>query len=166
MIETKISNAHMKVFAKFGDFAKAAQRELYEELDSIGLDIVNNIKMKMRNTKRQAKSTGTKGHHPSVPGSPPAIDGGRLVNSFETRRIGGVIEVGTNVKYGAYLQQGVKGGTVIKAKNAKILSDGKNFFGKSVVQGAIKPRPFLEPGLEGIDFEQRFADAIARGLKN
>ena len=164
MMKMEISQAHMKVFFDFTQYANAVQDELHKELDSIALDIINNIKLKMRNTKRSAKPTGKNGHRPSLPGAPPAPDGGRLINSFEARRIGGIVEVGTNVEYAKYLQSGTKGGT-IRVKKAKSLTNGVNFFGKEVQHPGIKARPFLEPGIADIDFRARFAEAIQRGFK-
>lgn len=164
MIEMKISESSLKVLADFRQYGRRVQGELENELDAIGLDIITAIKLKMRNTTKSSTPNSKTGHRPSVPGAPPAIDGGRLAGSFEAKRIGGSLEVGTNVKYGAYLQTGTKGGT-IKVKNAKVLSNGSAFFGKSVDHPGIKARPFLEPGIEDIDFQARFAKAIARGMQ-
>jgi hypothetical protein len=53
------------------------------------------------------------------------------------------------VKYAKYLELGTKGGKVIVPKRAKALFDpvSGRFFGKRVIQGAIRPRPFLRPTL-------------------
>lgn len=60
-------------------------------------------------------------HRASAPGEPPATDTGRLVGSIFARLFRDYAEVGTNVKYGAYLEAGT---------------------------GRILPRPWLRPAYE------------------
>lgn len=84
----------------------------------------------------------------SRPGEPPRFQSGRLRNSiaYEMKNWH-TARVGTNVKYAKWLEFGTKGGRVITAKNKKALYDPASgrFFGKRVIQGAIKPRPFFRP---------------------
>lgn len=84
----------------------------------------------------------------SKPGEPPRMQSGRLRNSVSWMRLGQFSRrVGTNVFYGRLLEFGTKGGKVITPKSAKALYDpvSRRFFGKRVVQGAIKPRPWMRP---------------------
>jgi phage gpG-like protein len=86
----------------------------------------------------------------SKPGEPPRFQSGRLRNSISYAMIDRfTARVGTNVKYARYLELGTKGGKVIVPKKAKALFDpvSGRFFGKRVIQGAIRPRPFLKPTL-------------------
>jgi phage gpG-like protein len=86
----------------------------------------------------------------SKPGEPPLFQSGRLRNSISHAMVDRfTARVGTNVKYARYLELGTKGGKVIVPKRAKALFDpvSKRFFGKRVIQGAIRPRPFLKPTL-------------------
>lgn len=87
----------------------------------------------------------------SKPGEPPMMQSGRGRNSISVRRIDPfTVRVGTNVPYLRMLEFGTKGGKVIVPKNAKVLFDpvSRRFFGKRVVQGAIKPRPFFRPTIQ------------------
>lgn len=84
----------------------------------------------------------------SRPGEPPRMQSGRLRNSVSYAMIGPwTARVGTNVKYAKWLEFGTKGGKVITPKNKKALYDPASgrFFGKRVVQGAIRARPFFRP---------------------
>jgi HK97 gp10 family phage protein len=88
------------------------QREAQEEMRDTAVDT--------------SKTYGKKGHHPSLPGNPPAVDTGTLRRSItysvdEDKLVG---YVGSNLKdppYGAYLE-----------------------FGTS----RLKPRPWLKPATE------------------
>lgn len=78
-----------------------------------------------------SKTYGKKGHHPSLPGNPPAVDTGTLRRSitYEVDENNLVGYVGSNLKnppYGAYLEFGTT-------------KDGKQI---------IKPRPWLKPATE------------------
>jgi HK97 gp10 family phage protein len=48
--------------------------------------------------------------------------------------------------YGRLVESGTKAHT-IKAKNAKVLTDGKSFFGKEVKIPMVRARPWLSPAL-------------------
>ena len=87
----------------------------------------------------------------SKEGDVPRVQTGRLKGSIttdmhETMPIG---RVGTNVIYGKWLEFGIPGGKKIVAKGKMLrwASGGKVHFAKSVIQGAIKPRPFMRPSL-------------------
>ena len=93
------------------------QKEAMEEMRDTAIDT--------------SKTYGKKGHHPSLPGNPPAVDTGTLRRSItyqvdENELVG---YVGSNLKdppYGAYLEFGTT-------------KDGKHI---------IKPRPWLKPATE------------------
>jgi len=138
MLKMKIKDTHLHILTKFGNISKEVEKELQDELDSLGLDIISNLKTKMRNTPKQNKTTGTKGHRPSVAGAMPAIENGDLIKSLEMARIGTFLEVGTSIEYAKYLQKGTK--------------------------GWIKARPFIEQSIDGIDIDGRLKSAIMRGF--
>jgi hypothetical protein len=54
--------------------------------------------------------------------------------------------VGTAVDYAPHIEYGTSS-YIIKAKNARSLSDGKSYFGKSVTHPGIDAQPFLRPSL-------------------
>lgn len=88
------------------------QREAMEEMRDTNVD--------------PSKMYGRKGHHPSLPGNPPAVDTGTLRRSItyevdEENLVGRVGSTQTNPPYGAYLE-----------------------FGTSRMQ----PRPWLKPATE------------------
>lgn len=91
---------------------------------------------------------------PSPPGEPPAIQTGTLVRSITndfTDIDQLVVRVGTNIKYGKYLELGVSKPYTIKPKNGKVLAfkvGGKVIFVRSVRHPGIKPRPYLKPALQ------------------
>ena len=116
-----LQNKQKKVVTELGkSIAKCCatiQREAMEE---------------MRDTATDTSITyGKKGHHPSLPGNPPAVDTGTLRRSitYEVDENNLVGYVGSNLKnppYGAYLEFGTT-------------KDGKQI---------IKPRPWLKPATE------------------
>ena len=57
--------------------------------------------------------------------------------------------VGTNVGYGLYVEYGT-GPHVIRVKNKKVLSDGKQFFGKEVMHPGTRAQPFLRPAFSSV----------------
>ncbi len=91
----------------------------------------------------------------SKPGEPPHKRTSVLADSIQhetlRRRNEFTGRVGTNVKYGFWLEIGTKGGTVIKPKKGGLLSwigpDGKRRYAKSVTMKPLAPRPYLRPAL-------------------
>lgn len=81
-------------------------------LPALGLDLVNRIKrdLKRPGTGRMYRSKVSKAmHRASAPGRPPASDSGDLSTSYRMVVIApGVIEVGTNIEYAAYLEFGTR----------------------------------------------------------
>lgn len=163
MLKMTIGPDFARIRVALDKSSKKIDREVEKELAAIGLDIRSNIIRKMRNTEKSSRTYGKRQHRPSLPGNPPAIDSGRLVNSFEVNATADYVEVGTNVEYAKYLQNGTSA-HIIKTRSASILSDGSTVFGKQVQHPGIKARPFLEPGIEDIDFVGRIQDAIKRGF--
>ena len=53
----------------------------------------------------------------------------------------------TNIKYAVFVEYGTDA-HVIEAKNASVLTDGKNFFGKKVNHPGSKPKPYFRPAFE------------------
>ena len=73
------------------------------------------------------------------------VDTGRLRSSIAVEvGKGASAVIGTNVKYAKYVEFGTKPHE-IRIKNAKVLTDGKDFFGKEVHHPGTKPQPFLRP---------------------
>lgn len=75
----------------------------------IGANLIRNtIIQSMRSTKRAPWTTGKAGHHPSMPGHPPAVDTGELLRSimFDARPM--EVEIGTfgGAPYGKWLETG------------------------------------------------------------
>ena len=137
MITMKVDRASIRVLEDFTRYGNRVANELESELDAIGNDIRNAILKNMRNTPKTSASRKD-GHQVSKPGASPAIDSGHLKDNFEISRIGGTLEVGTNVVYAKFLQKGTK---------------------------KMKARPFLEAGYNTIDFTMRFSAAVRRGFK-
>jgi HK97 gp10 family phage protein len=55
--------------------------------------------------------------------------------------------IGTNVDYAPHVEYGTKAHE-IKVKNAKVLTDGKSFFGKTVNHPGTTAQPFMRPALD------------------
>lgn len=79
-------------------FLKTLQKDVRTEITRIVLTVERNAKESMRG--------GGKPHVPSRPGEPPRVDMGRLRSSITHEIVGMVGRVGTNVKYGRYLELG------------------------------------------------------------
>lgn len=124
--------------------------------DHIRKQVVLRLKFaceKMANYYKKALSKSTRAHGPSKAGEDPHADTGKLRQSIawhvdEKTLVG---TVGTDKKYGLWLEYGIPGGKVIVPKRAKMLSwinsKGERVFAKSVVQGAIAPRRWLSRGI-------------------
>ncbi len=103
-------------------------------------------------TGRRYLVPGTKNawYTASSPGEPPASATGYLRQHILTEVSSDGYEgvVGTDVPYGAMLQFGTHGGAVIfphdKKKVLAFGVDGKRVFAKHVIQGPIRPRPWLD----------------------
>ena len=116
-----LQNKQKKVVTELGkSIAKCCatiQKEAMEEMRDTAIDT--------------SRTYGKKGHHPSLPGNPPAVDTGTLRRSvtYQVDENNLVGYVGSNLKnppYGAYLEFGTT-------------KDGKQI---------IKPRPWLKPATE------------------
>jgi len=84
-------------------------------------------------------------HSEAVRHCPVSPHGGRLRSSIAVEvGKGASAVIGTNVKYAKCVEFGTKP-HIIRVKNAKVLTDGKTFFGKEVHHPGTKPQPFLRP---------------------
>lgn len=97
-----------------------------------------------RRTEAQAKTN-----------APVSTGGGNLRNQIRADvapKVSGLkvtSGVTANANYSIYVHEGVRGGKIIRPKQAKALRffiGGREVFAKSVRQGAQKPRPFLLNG--------------------
>lgn len=76
------------------------------------------------------------------------VNTGALKQSITTDTLkdaGQIIEVAVeaNMDYAAVVEFGTSGPYTIKAKNSKVLTDGKTFFGKQVTIPKRKPKPYF-----------------------
>jgi hypothetical protein len=143
--------------------AKVRARVL-KALHAVGVELTNDIKRSISTPSRtvtrgydkkgrKKKLLGARGSNRSRPGQPPNKDYGVLRSSiaYKVDEVSLTVYVGTNLRYGRYLELGVRGGKLIRPKKGKALSwvDGMGFrrFAKAVRQGRIEPRPFLRPAL-------------------
>jgi len=122
------------------------------------------MKRKSKYPRGRIKGWGTRR---SAPGEAPAVQTGRLRTSVKAERIAPLVRrVGTPVKYGKWLEEGIKGGTVIRPRHKRALAfivpSGEQIVRRSVVQGAIAPRPWLAPAIKAIrpQAERRIARAV------
>lgn len=123
------------------ELEKAAREQVYGKL-LLACEHVKGLAVK--NVSKSARSNG-----PSREGEYPHADTGRLRNSIfasvDEKTLEGI--VGTNLKYGLWLEYGTRGGRVITAKGGKMLSwlgkGGRRVFAKSVTLGPIKGRSYL-----------------------
>lgn len=107
-------------------------------------------------TGRVYRVPGTKRlYTASSPGKPPAQATGHLRQSIKVsvegdgRKVVG--KCGTDVIYGPMLEFGTRGGAIIRPKAARVLAfftGGKMVFATQVIQGPIKPRPWLKISFE------------------
>lgn len=127
------------------------QDEVRRRLATAGEMIVNEMKVNV-------STSGDKGQNPSKPGQFPHANFGQLRNSifwdYNPKFPTSAIDVGSSVKHGLYMEQGVSGGKVIRPKNAAMLTwvgkDGVRRFARQVVQGRIEPRPYIAPTIESM----------------
>jgi HK97 gp10 family phage protein len=75
------------------------------------------------------------------------IDNGRLKGSISREVKRDVAIVGTNVEYAPHVEYGTRP-HVITVKNARVLSDGKQIFGRSVNHPGTKAQPFMRPAVD------------------
>lgn len=67
--------------------------------------------------------------------------------------------------YGGHLETGTKP-HIIEAKNASVLTDGKNFFGKIVHHPGTTAQPYIKPAVNRNFTEEKYANNVKRHLKN
>jgi hypothetical protein len=110
----KLPKEFKKIAKNLKKADESIQSNLNVEMKIIGNDLVNKIKMSMRNTQRDLTKSYIKGnkiHHPSKKGQPPAIDTSDLVNSILFDNPKNLeLEFGSTQKHGAYLEDRDKTG--------------------------------------------------------
>jgi len=99
-----------RVATELGKITPAVKKAIRQEMGYVAVDIQNDILRSMRETPRAHWSykRGTMpDHHPSKPWEPPAVDGGRLINSIIIEKASDQVEVGaSNCEYAVYLEEG------------------------------------------------------------
>lgn len=75
------------------------------------------------------------------------IKDGRLRGSITRDVKRDVAIVGTNVEYAPHIEYGTRP-HIITVKNARVLSDGKQIFGRSVNHQGTKAQPFMRPAID------------------
>lgn len=144
---TKVLIEGDKVFyASMKRLAYNTQIEMNEMFVRTGHELRNNIQLSMRNTvKRTTKPVkrGGKYHFPSLPGFPPAIDSGRLVNDIKV-----------SVDRSGLSNVRVEVGDVSQ-KHGQILEETEN--------PRLK-RPWLEPAYDNLNIEDRIALIFERNI--
>lgn len=123
--------------------AKDLKKEMFNQANKFRNAIIRSMKETARDTSR---SYGKRGHHPSKPGHPPAIDSGNAIRAmFVKSTVWGAMYYIFGAPYMEMHELGKKEPWTIKARESKVLSDGKNYFGKEVTHPPAPKRPFIEP---------------------
>jgi len=115
-------------------------------------EIINKLRLAVEYVRGRAVknvSVSSRSSGPSRPGEFPHADTGRLRNSIfgdvDEKELSGT--VGTNLKYGLYLEYGTRGPRTIHAKGSKALSwvgnDGVRRFARSVTIPPLAARSYL-----------------------
>jgi len=149
----KLNEKLGRISAQLTKMAGKVPKVVTAELTKGGMDIMNTMRNSMADTpksgKTQQKTQAGHIHHASLAGNPPAVDSGELRSSLHFVVSGLNMEVGSEggAPYAEYLEYGTKGEYPIKARNAKVLSDGFNVYGTEVMHPGIEARPFLEPAV-------------------
>lgn len=95
----------------FQSFSKNMEKIMQQANAMAGLEIRNEAVLLLADNgdgERQVRYMPKRTVNVSAPGSPPNSDTGRLQQSIKVERDGMATLVGTNVKYGAYLEFGTK----------------------------------------------------------
>jgi hypothetical protein len=115
--------------ARFKARAETEHTNLYTQVAKSCMQVENTAKRKMTDAVTDdAISYGKRGHHPSVPGSAPAVDAGTMRRSVthDVASFGGTVE-------------GHVGSTIVEPNYPKMLEDGTS---------KMQPRPWLMPSLD------------------
>lgn len=145
MAKLKITSelkGHKVLVSKINNLPKKMLNALKQTLEIGAINIRNNIIRSMQETSRAPwfYKRGNKRHYPSAPYNPPAIDGGGLVRSILVDARDDEIEVGAQMEYAPYLEDGTE---------------------------KMKERPFLEPAYEEEipKIKKNILDSIKRSTK-
>jgi phage gpG-like protein len=74
-------------------------------------------------------------------------DKGTLINSINGKVRDDQLSIGTNVEYAPHVEYGTKP-HIITVKSAKVLTNGKSFFGKTVQHPGTAAQPFMRTALD------------------
>lgn len=150
-----------KDFKWFGkEVGKKVTLKADQALLRAAIMVENRAKTSMREPKSGSHHAGQP-RQSSAANQAPAVQTGRLRASITHERVGPLtVRVGTNVKYGKYLEHGTAPYT-IRAKIASVLSDGTNFFGTKVDHPGVRARPWLRPAFETV---KRQIEKLFKGI--
>jgi phage gpG-like protein len=98
-------------FAKFADFSRNMDKIMSQANGIAALEVRNEaVKLISENGdgEKVTRYGPKRDVHVSSPGDPPNADTGRLIQSIKVEKDGLAYLVGTNLKYGAYLEFGTK----------------------------------------------------------
>lgn len=146
--------------------AKAAiflQGEIRQLISVPSRSVSYRVIQKGKKKGQTQKVLGERGNSRSRPGEPPHMDHGALRASitYDVDRENLTARVGSPSKVARWMELGTPGGKIITPKNKKVLAGNGVIYGKRVVQGAIRPRPFLRRSLK--DNAARIRQIIEHG---
>lgn len=143
MIKVEMSSKSQNILADFKKVPSKMKREVFDIIYKYGQKMRNTIIESMKKTSKDMTRPvrrGARSHYPSLPGFPPAIDTGALVNSIriEKDEVKGKVEIGSkgNAPYSKYLETGT---------------------------AKMEARPFLLPAFEA--YEQDLKDSVMAAIK-
>jgi hypothetical protein len=136
-------------------------------------EFLNKLRLAVEYVRGRAASNvsvSSRGSGPSQPGDFPHADTGRLRNSIFSNVDEKALEgtVGTNLKYGLWLEFGTRGPRVIEARGGGVLSwvgrDGVRRFAKRVTIPPLAARSYLRRSLK--EAEPKLKSLFAEQYKN
>lgn len=169
-IQMKINQKEINRLIKFNKMLETRTvHNLKNQMFKEAVQFRSGVIRSMKNTaKDYTRTYGVRGHHPSRPGYPPAIDTGNAIRTMQTRttRTGAEYFI-FGASYMEAHEFGVKHSWTIEAKNAKVLSDGVSFFGKKVEHPGLAERPFIRPLIEKSQrsWDKNFSRTVGYDIK-
>jgi len=143
-VSIKLNLKTAEVTKAVKDAARLAMRDTVE---AVATEAQRNSPVITGNNRRLIKS------EVSGMGANEVVDPAKIQGAvFSTSGYGGILEVGSAPH-------------LITVKNAKVLTDGKIFFGKTVHHPGTKPHPYFKPALDKEFTAEKFTEAMKRHLK-
>lgn len=113
-IKVRVGDLHKelrRMAERIGESSERVESNVHTEMQIIGNDLVNKIKLSMRNTPKANYfyKRGQKRHYPSKKGNPPAVDSGDLINSIifdDPKSL--QVEIGSTMVHGRILEESKK----------------------------------------------------------